>query len=208
MKFLTSLYAHIGRKIKNLAIASFIVEAIGAVITGIILLVDSGFEEGWWAIFIILCGPIVAFVGSWLLYGLGEIIDKLSEIERNTGLAYKPDAVKEIYVQEERSKYEAEEQAKINEIERLKREEQLRKEREFAEQKKREEREAAEQKKRAEREADEQLRRDHDKGIPTPIRLNRFGEATCPRCSRDLDANEKNNAQKCPKCGFLYTITR
>ena len=207
-QFFNKLYANIGRKIKNLAVASFIVEAVGAIVTGLIFLVDSGLEDGWWAIFIILFGPIVAFVGSWMLYGFGEIIEKISDIERNTGLAYKPDEVKEIFVQEERSKYEAEEQAKLNELERTKREEQLRAEREAAEEKKRTEREAAEQAKREKREANEQFRKEHEKGIPTPIRLNRFGEARCPGCERDLDHKGKTDAQKCPKCGFLYKIVR
>ena len=163
-QFFDRLYENIGNKIKNLAIAFFIVQAIGAIITGLILLIDSGFEDAWWALFIILLGPVVAFVDSWLLYGFGEIVYKLTEIERNNGLAYKPDEVKEVFVKEERAKYEAQEQSKLDESERIKREEQLRAEREAAEQKKRAEREAAEQAKREKREADEQLRKEHEKG--------------------------------------------
>ena len=76
-------YNEIGKKIKLLAKMSFIVEAIGAIITGIAFLIDWGLDA-WWALFIIFFGPIVAWVGSWLLYGFGEIIDKLCDIEENT----------------------------------------------------------------------------------------------------------------------------
>ncbi len=75
------MYDNIGGKIKGLAKASFIVEAIAAVITGIALWVDT---EEWWCSLILFCGPIVAWVSSWLLYGFGELIDKVSNIERNT----------------------------------------------------------------------------------------------------------------------------
>ena len=73
-------YNNIGEKIKGLAIASFIVEAIGAVITGIILVAN---EEAY-GILIVLFGPIVAWVSSWLLYGFGELISKTCDIEQNT----------------------------------------------------------------------------------------------------------------------------
>jgi len=35
-------------------------------------------------VLLIVIGPFVAWVSTWLLYGFGEIIDKLTEIERNT----------------------------------------------------------------------------------------------------------------------------
>ena len=75
------MYDKIGTKIKNLAKCCFIVEAIAAVITGIVLLAEL---EELWCVAILLGGPVVAWVGSWILYGFGEIIDKLCEIERNT----------------------------------------------------------------------------------------------------------------------------
>ena len=85
------MYDNIGGKIKGLAIASFIVEAIAAVITGIALWVGT---EEWWCALILFCGPIVAWVSSWLLYGFGEIIDKLCDIEHNTGMIMKPSELK------------------------------------------------------------------------------------------------------------------
>ena len=84
------MYDNIGGKIKGLAKATFIVEAIAAIIVGIVLLV----EEEWWCTLILFCGPIVAWVSSWLLYGFGEIIDKLCDIEHNTAMIMKPSELK------------------------------------------------------------------------------------------------------------------
>ena len=76
-------YDDIGEKIKGLAKWTFIIEAIAAVITGIVFLfMDEDFILAGLAI--IVCGPLVAWVSSWLLYGFGEIIDKLTQIEKNT----------------------------------------------------------------------------------------------------------------------------
>ena len=85
------MYDNIGGKIKGLAKATFIVEAIASVITGIVLWIET---EEWWCSLILFCGPIVAWVSSWLLYGFGEIIDKLCDIEHNTGMIMKPSELK------------------------------------------------------------------------------------------------------------------
>ena len=77
---LDNWYSNIGGKIKELAKWCFIVDAIGAVITGLILLIDWGFEDAWWALFIILFGPVVAFVASWILYAFGQLIEDVHEI--------------------------------------------------------------------------------------------------------------------------------
>ena len=74
------MYDKIGKKLKRLAVVSFIVEAIGAAITGIIMLCTGD----WWGLLVMLGGPIVAWVSSWILYGFGELIDKICDIERNT----------------------------------------------------------------------------------------------------------------------------
>lgn len=73
-KLMDKIYANIGYKVKRLAFMSCIVEAIAAVIGGVALLIDYGFE-GWWALFIIIGGPIVAWVASWVLYAFGELVD-------------------------------------------------------------------------------------------------------------------------------------
>ena len=77
------MYDNIGRKIKGLAKAIFIVESIVSVVAGMILLSisDNLILSG---VISILLGPLVAWVSSWLLYGFGELIDKTCAIERNT----------------------------------------------------------------------------------------------------------------------------
>ncbi len=42
-----------------------------------------GEDEGL-GLLLMVIGPLFAWVSSWLLYGYGEIIEKLGEIERNT----------------------------------------------------------------------------------------------------------------------------
>ena len=78
-----NMYDNIGGKIKGLAKATFIVEAIAAVITGIALMAsdEDMIPVG---LLVMVAGPIVAWVSSWLLYGFGELIDKTCDIERNT----------------------------------------------------------------------------------------------------------------------------
>ncbi len=81
-------YGRIGTKIKGLSKISFIAGAIATIILGTALLV-IGIDGGVSALillglFIIVCGPIIAWVSSWLLYGFGEIVDKICDIELNT----------------------------------------------------------------------------------------------------------------------------
>ena len=80
------LYENIGGKIKNWAKRLFVIEAIGAIIAGIALLIDNGFEDGWWALFIIIFGPVVAFVSSWLLYAFGQLVEDVHTMQmQNAG---------------------------------------------------------------------------------------------------------------------------
>ncbi len=73
------LYGNIGKKIKTFAFISFLVEAISMVITGfciaLVFLLDGDeyFVNG---LALMLFGPPIAFVGSWLLYGFGELIEQ------------------------------------------------------------------------------------------------------------------------------------
>ena len=75
------LYENIGGKIKRWAIALFVVEAIAAIIGGIIMLSNDVNLAG--ALSLIV-GPIAAWVGSWLLYGFGELIETNAANESNT----------------------------------------------------------------------------------------------------------------------------
>lgn len=64
-------YDDIGGKIKDWAKWIFTVEAIAAVITGITLWANGSVLTGF---LVIVLGPFVAWVLSWLLYGYGQLI--------------------------------------------------------------------------------------------------------------------------------------
>lgn len=79
------MYTNIGKKIKSWAKGACIAEAIGCLIAGLIMILTA--EDGTaiaWGFLVLLGGPLAAWVSSWLLYGFGEIIEKLTEIEENT----------------------------------------------------------------------------------------------------------------------------
>ena len=82
---LDNLYSNIGSKIKTWAKWVFIVEAIASVIGAICMMASA--ENSWMLVvgmIVLVVGPFIAWVSSWLLYGFGEIIVKLTAIERNT----------------------------------------------------------------------------------------------------------------------------
>ena len=77
------MYDNIGRKIKGLAKAIFIAQGISMAITGIVLMcIDEDLIL--YGILSLILGPVLAWISSWLLYGFGELIDKVSDIEKNT----------------------------------------------------------------------------------------------------------------------------
>ncbi len=92
------MYDNIGGKIKGLAKTMFIVEAIGAIITGLVLLSIDEDLIGY-GLLTLVCGPIVAWVGSWLLYAFGELVEDVHAIRNKEGTT------------EEKAKREAEEKA-------------------------------------------------------------------------------------------------
>jgi hypothetical protein len=77
------MYKNIGKKMKGLAKGIFIIESILAVLAGIVLILsDDDLILTGFLVMILL--PIAAWISSWLLYGFGEIIDRLQLIEKNT----------------------------------------------------------------------------------------------------------------------------
>ena len=112
---LDNLYADIGVKIKNWAKWIFIVEAIGAVISGIVLFADEFILAG---LLTLVCGPIIALVSTWLLYAFGQLVDdthairnqdkKINNIDKNLQTMVQP----MIDEANEKAKREAEEKAK------------------------------------------------------------------------------------------------
>ena len=81
-------YSNIGNKIKALAKWTFIVESFGAIIGGIVTLGVME-DESWIGLLIILFGPIIAFVSSWILYAFGHLVQTT---EDNYKLNARPNA--------------------------------------------------------------------------------------------------------------------
>ena len=79
---LDNLYENIGGKIKNWAIWIFVIEAIGAIIAGLVLIIENG--DFMYGLLILVCGPIVALVGSWILYAFGELVEDVHALRSNS----------------------------------------------------------------------------------------------------------------------------
>ena len=77
-------YENIGNKIKGLAQMAFVVEAIAAVITGIALMASDE-DLILYGLLVLIAGPIIAWVSSWLLYGFGELIEMSTVTAHATG---------------------------------------------------------------------------------------------------------------------------
>ena len=99
---LDNLYENIGGKIKNWAKRIFIVEAIGSIITAMALPNASGDPDDFILISLLIAivGPIVAWVGSGILYAFGELVEDTHAMRKK----YYPMA-------EEQANREAEEKA-------------------------------------------------------------------------------------------------
>ncbi len=78
------MYKNIGGKIKKRSQLIAIVEIIAVVIIGINLMSSLGAVGIIVGLCIIIVGCLVAWLSSWLLYGFGEIIEKVCLIEQNT----------------------------------------------------------------------------------------------------------------------------
>ena len=74
------MYENIGKKLKGLALAVFIIMFILSIVGGaIIIIVDDDLVAV--GIVVMLVMPLVAWISSWFLYGFGELIDKVCDIE-------------------------------------------------------------------------------------------------------------------------------
>ena len=75
------MYNNIGCKVQGLAVCTFIIEAISAIIVGIVLLVGG---MVWPGLLTLLLGPAVALVASWPLYALGQVAMDADLIKNQT----------------------------------------------------------------------------------------------------------------------------
>lgn len=73
------LYNVIGKRIKRIAIITTMVFSVLSVIIGFIIGVNQGFEYGWAYVFLY---PVLIWISSFVLYGFGELIDKVTKIEQ------------------------------------------------------------------------------------------------------------------------------
>ena len=175
------MYDNIGGKIKGLARATFIVEVIAAAITWMVLWIET--EESWCAL-ILFCGPFVALVSSWLLYGFGEIIDKLCDIEQNTRGGQSKTQIKETVERAERA-----ERAKREAAQKSKREAEAKAKREAEEKAKHE---AAESAKLA--------------AFTRDMANIEYLDITCPNCHEKLSFEKGTSKVQCPFCDFEFNI--
>ncbi len=70
------MYSNIGGKIKGLAIAAMVLGAIGFIISGLAL-IQTDLLAG---ILIIISGILGSWLASLVLYGFGELIEKVCDI--------------------------------------------------------------------------------------------------------------------------------
>ena len=78
------LYGNIGKKIMGLAIVSAILGAVVTFVLGIAIAVNSnGGVMLFLGIFMVVAGPICSWVGSWVLYGFGKLVDNSQATRTN-----------------------------------------------------------------------------------------------------------------------------
>ena len=87
------MYNNIGANIKILAQVIAWVGIIGSVITGFILIAQGA--DSYYGgevlvgigIGILLVGSLMSWISSWFMYGFGELIEKTTEIAKNTSFS-------------------------------------------------------------------------------------------------------------------------
>ena len=170
------MYDNIGGKIKGLAETVFIVEAVGAVITGIVLLAknDDLILAG---LLTLVCGPIVAYIGSWILYAFGELVEDVHAMRNKYYLIAEEQANRET---EEKAKHEAELKAQREATEKARQE--------------------------AEEKAKEHSAVNTPDSIKKEPKEAPLEILPCPQCGEDLsfmgwDDTELHTTLTCPLCG-------
>ena len=73
------MFDNIGGKLKGLATVEVCLGILGSVISGIALMVSVNFFVG---LLTIVFGSVLAWVASWLIYGVGEAVENSEEILR------------------------------------------------------------------------------------------------------------------------------
>ena len=91
------MYNNIGKKIKLLAKINAWIGIVISLIIGIYFIywdgVNNNFALLWLAFLIMIAGSLLSWIGSWVLYGFGELIDKTTEISKNTANGFSSEPV-------------------------------------------------------------------------------------------------------------------
>ena len=76
-------FNEIGKKLKGLAKTLFIIEIIVCYLVGIVFLVRVVFvpKSIFIALALMILGPVFAWIKNWVLYGFGELVDRVCKIE-------------------------------------------------------------------------------------------------------------------------------
>ena len=73
------LYENIGSKIKTLAKWMFLVETVSFILTGIILASEVDILY----IFLVIAGPIIAWISTWVLYAFGQLVEDNERLRKH-----------------------------------------------------------------------------------------------------------------------------
>ncbi len=73
------MFDNIGRKIKWFAKFLTWIGMISSIIIGFILIIDGND----WGILVLLGGPLVSWLSSWLLYAFGELVENSTTIAKH-----------------------------------------------------------------------------------------------------------------------------
>ena len=77
------MFDNIGGKMKSLAVVLFVLGAIGSAISGFVMMsIDE--DMIFFGLLTIIFGVLTSWIGTWMLYGFGELIEKTTEIAENT----------------------------------------------------------------------------------------------------------------------------
>ena len=79
------MYDNIGGKIKGLAIAAAILGSFSSMISGAIIAISSE-ESLLIGVLMIITGPIIAWISSWLLFGFGQLIENSEILVENSDI--------------------------------------------------------------------------------------------------------------------------
>lgn len=81
------MFTNIGGKIKALAMVQCWIGIFASVICGIGMMCSGDDVAGILGFFILILGGFASWIGSFLLYGFGELIEKTSNVEAMMGMS-------------------------------------------------------------------------------------------------------------------------